>query len=58
MTRSDAPRPEARRDRWPTALTSIEPNRILIRGYRLDEMMGRLRFSEAFYPDTVHRASR
>jgi citrate synthase len=49
MARSDPPRTESRRDRWLTALTSIEPNRILVRGYRLDEMMGRLRFSEAIY---------
>src|SRR5262245_31833212 len=49
MGRSDAPRSESRRDRWLTGLTSIEPNRILVRGYRLDEMMGRLRFSEAIY---------
>jgi len=49
MARPEPPRPEHRRDRWVTALTSIEPNRILVRGYRLDEMMGRLRFSEAIY---------
>ena len=34
---------------WQTALTLIEPNRILVRGYRLDEMMGRLNFGEAIY---------
>jgi len=49
MARPDLPRSEGRRDRWPTALTSIEPNRILVRGYRLDEIMGRLRFSETIY---------
>src|SRR6266403_148545 len=36
-------------DRWQTALTSIAPNQILIRGYPLDEMMGRLSFAEAVY---------
>src|SRR6185503_15072848 len=36
-------------ERWQTALTSIEPNKILIRGYPLDEMMGRLGFAEAVY---------
>ena len=36
-------------DRWRTALTAIEPNKILIRGYPLDEMMGRLGFAEAVY---------
>jgi citrate synthase len=35
--------------RWRTALTSIGPNKILIRGYPLDEMMGRLGFAEAVY---------
>jgi citrate synthase len=49
MARSDPPKTENRRDRWLTALTSIEPNRILVRGYRLDELMGRLRFSEVVY---------
>jgi len=36
-------------DRWRTALTAIAPNKILIRGYPLDEMMGRLSFAEAVY---------
>src|SRR5580700_10497644 len=36
-------------DRWQTALTSIAPNQILIRGYPLDEMMGRLSFADAVY---------
>jgi citrate synthase len=35
--------------RWRTALTDIAPNKILIRGYPLDEMMGRLSFAEAVY---------
>ena len=30
-------------DKWSTALTCIEPNKILVRGYPLDEIMGRLR---------------
>jgi citrate synthase len=34
---------------WPTALTYIEPNKILLRGYPLDEMMGRLTFGESIY---------
>ena len=41
--------PRTTHDRWQTALTSIEPNKILIRGYPLDEMMGRLGFAEAVY---------
>jgi citrate synthase len=39
----------AQDERWQTALTSIAPNKILIRGYPLDEMMGRLSFAEAVY---------
>lgn len=35
--------------RWRTALTAIEPNKILVRGYALDEMMGRVTFGEAIY---------
>src|SRR5918999_2763336 len=36
-------------ERWRTALTCIEPNKILLRGYPLDEIMGRLTFGEAIY---------
>jgi citrate synthase len=36
-------------DRWQSSLTEIEPNKILVRGYPLDEMMGRLGFAEAVY---------
>src|SRR6266545_7527163 len=36
-------------DRWQSALTEIAPNKILVRGYPLDEMMGRLGFAEAVY---------
>jgi citrate synthase len=36
-------------ERWQTSLTAIEPNKIQIRGYPLDEMMGRLGFAEAVY---------
>jgi citrate synthase len=35
--------------RWRTAITRIEPNKILIRGYPVDELMGRLSFAEAVY---------
>ena len=34
---------------WRTGITLIEPNRILVRGYRIDELMGRTSFSEAVY---------
>src|SRR6266496_6730573 len=36
-------------ERWQSALTDIAPNTILVRGYPLDEMMGRLGFAEAVY---------
>jgi citrate synthase len=36
-------------DRWQTALTLIAPNTILIRGYAVDELMGRLSFADAIY---------
>jgi citrate synthase len=36
-------------EKWRTALTSIEPNKILLRGYPLDEVMGRLTFGETIY---------
>lgn len=35
--------------RWHTALTSIAPNAIMVRGYNLDELMGRLSFADAVY---------
>jgi citrate synthase len=41
--------PRTAPDRWQTALTSIAPNTILIRGYPLDELMGRLSFADAVY---------
>jgi citrate synthase len=36
-------------ERWQSALTEIAPNKILIRGFAVDEMMGRLGFAEAVY---------
>lgn len=36
-------------DKWNTGLTCIESNKILLRGYALDEVMGRLTFGEAIY---------
>ncbi len=35
--------------KWRTALTCIEPNKILVRGYPVDEIMGRLTFGETIY---------
>lgn len=34
---------------WPTALTSVEPNQILVRGYPIDELMGRVSFTDAIF---------
>jgi citrate synthase len=36
-------------EHWRTAITHIEPNRILVRGYALDELMGRVSFADAIY---------
>jgi len=36
-------------DQWRTGLTCIGPNKILLRGYPLDEVMGRLTFGESIY---------
>jgi len=38
-----------RSNEWRTAITEIAPNRIAVRGYPVDEMMGRLSFSDAVY---------
>ena len=48
MSRSRAAEGSAK-DKWRTGLTCIEPNKILMRGYPLDEVMGRLTFGEAIY---------
>ncbi len=39
----------ADRRTWSTALTSIEPNKILVRGYPIDELMARVSFGDAIY---------
>src|SRR4029079_9229351 len=41
--------PRVKDGRWHSSLTDIAPNTILVRGYPLDEMMGRLGFAEAVY---------
>jgi citrate synthase len=48
------PKPKSRRTAggsgaWTTNLTSISPNRILVRGYRIDDLMGRVPFGDAIY---------
>ena len=42
-------RPRTDDSGWRTAITRIQPNEILIRGYAVDELMGRLSFAEAIY---------
>jgi len=41
--------PRTAPERWKTALTFTAPNQILVRGYPLDEMMGRISFADAVY---------
>ncbi len=41
--------PRGQAARWSTSLTSIAPNAIMVRGYHLDELMGRLSFADAVY---------
>lgn len=36
-------------DTWQTAITKVEPNKILIHGYRLDELMGRITYAQMLY---------
>ena len=43
-----APKSGARSE-WTTALTSVEADRILVRGYAVDELMGRVTFGDAVY---------
>src|ERR1700731_3957974 len=41
--------PRTAGERWQPALAFTAPNSILIRGYAVDEMMGRLSFADAVY---------
>ena len=34
---------------WKTAITRIEPNKISVRGYKLDELMGKISFAQLIY---------
>ncbi len=34
---------------WKTAITQVRPNEIRLRGYRIDELMGRVTFGQAVY---------
>jgi citrate synthase len=44
-----APRRNVDPSDWTTALTSVEADRILVRGYPIDELMGRVAFGDAIY---------
>src|SRR6476646_10182478 len=41
--------PRVKDGRWHSSLTDIAPNKICVRGYPLDEIMGRIGFAEAVY---------
>jgi citrate synthase len=34
---------------WKTAITKVEPNKLLLRGYRIDELMGKITFAQAVF---------
>jgi len=34
---------------WETAVTKVEPNKLLLRGYRIDELMGRINFAQGVF---------
>ena len=34
---------------WNTSITKVEPNELRLRGYRIDELMGRIGFAEAIF---------
>lgn len=34
---------------WKTAVTQIQPNEVRLRGYRIDELMGRISFAQAIF---------
>ena len=37
------------KEKWMTAITEVKPNRIMTRGYLIDELMGKITFSQAIY---------
>jgi citrate synthase len=36
-------------DKWMTAITEVKPNRIMTRGYLIEELMGKITFAQAIY---------
>jgi len=49
MSRTKSSTGQTARQQWFTALTCIEPNLVALRGYRLDDLMGRTSFGEVVY---------
>jgi citrate synthase len=37
------------REKWPTAITEVRPNRIALRGYPVEDLMGRVSFAQGIY---------
>jgi len=37
------------KEKWKTAITDVKPNKILMRGYPVDELLGRVSFAQAIY---------
>ncbi|NOR14572.1 MAG: citryl-CoA lyase, partial [Candidatus Aminicenantes bacterium] len=35
--------------KWKTGITKVEPNRIVIKGYSVDKLIGQISFSQAIY---------
>ena len=34
---------------WPTSITKVEPNKLLLRGYRIDDLMGEITFAQTIF---------
>lgn len=34
---------------WKTSITKVEPNKLILRGYRIDELMGNITFTQAIF---------
>ena len=45
----NASQASAGQGQWKTAITKIQPNRIWVKGYRLDQLMGKVSFPETIY---------
>jgi len=37
------------KETWKTAITKIEPNKVLLKGYRIDELMGKITFAQGVF---------